>query len=773
MVKAVFIALLMLSALAQDDAADADKEDDEEGEEEEGPIMIDGFTEEEFNTLEAGGEQFEFQADVARVMDIIINSLYTNKEIFLRETISNASDALDKIRYMAITDPEVLGDGENRNLEVKVEFDEENKTISITDRGVAMTKSELIKNLGTVASSGTLKFAEALASGGDINLIGQFGVGFYSNFLVAEKITVTSKSNDDDQHVWVSTAGNTFSVIKDPRGNTLGRGTRVTLHLKQDAYEYVNQKKLKEILTKYSEFVNYPIYLLVEKDVSREVPLTDDELEARAEGDEKDTKVIKEKVWEWEQVNENQPIWLRDRDEIEEEEYSGFYKSISKDSRDPMSYIHFTAEGELDFTALLYIPSQAPYDMFQNYYGKGAPVKLYVRRVLITENFEELVPRFLNFIRGVVDSNDLPLNVSRENLQQKKILKLISKKITRKILQELKELAEEDLYEDDEEEDEDYEEEEEVQGTGGESRYIQFYKQFGKNLKLGLMDDPANKGKISKLLRFFSSASLEDYTSFDDYIARMKVGQEDIYWIAGEDKYKLKESPIIQQLSDRGYEVLILDDSIDEYTMNTIPEYEKHKLQNVSKNDWSPPWDEDDLARLKEKKIKEMYDPMIDWWKQQIQGKVQNIVLSKKLVDEICIITTADSGNSANLERLNKAQAFASSSKSDSGNNAQKTLEINPGHPVMKRLMSWAVSIPNDEVAKNIAMTLYDMALLNSGFVIGDPIAMYKRVQALLFMDMDLDPKEPVEDPELDISEEDYEDEEDEEEEESLDDTGV
>jgi heat shock protein beta len=238
-------------------------------------------------------------------MDIIINSLYTNKEIFLRETISNASDALDKIRYMAITDPEVLGDGENRNLEVKVEFDEEAKTISVTDRGVAMTKSELIKNLGTVASSGTLKFAEALASGGDINLIGQFGVGFYSNFLVAEKITVTSKSNDDDQHVWVSTAGNTFSVIKDPRGNTLGRGTRVTLHLKQDAYEYVNQKKLKEILTKYSEFVNYPIYLLVEKDVSREVPLTDDELEARKESDDKDTKVIKEKVWEWEQVNEN------------------------------------------------------------------------------------------------------------------------------------------------------------------------------------------------------------------------------------------------------------------------------------------------------------------------------------------------------------------------------------------------------------------------------------------------------------------------------------
>merc|ERR1712038_276931 len=208
----------------------------------------------------------------------------------------------------------------------------------------------------------------------------------------------------------------------------------------------------------------------------------------------------------------------------------------------------------------------------------------------------------------------------------------------------------------------------------------------------------------------------------------MKVGQEDIYWIAGEDKYKLKESPIIQQLSDRGYEVLLLDDSIDEYTMNTIPEYEKHKLTNASKNDWSPPWDEDDLTRLKEKKIKEMYDPMIDWWKQQITGKVDNIVLSKKLVDEICVITTADSGNSANLERLNKAQAFASSSKGDSSNNAQKTLEINPGHPVMKRLMSWAVSIPNDEVAKNIAMTLYDMALLNSGFVISDSIAMYKRV---------------------------------------------
>jgi heat shock protein beta len=263
--------------------------------------------------------------------------------------------------------------------------------------------------------------------------------------------------------------------------------------------------------------VNYPIYLLVEKDVSREVPLTEEELEARTASDDKTTKVIKEKVWEWEQVNENQPIWLRERDEIEEEEYEGFYKSLSKDSRPPMSYIHFTAEGELDFTSLLYIPSQAPYDMFQNSYGKGAPVRLYVRRVLITDNFEDLVPRFLNFVRGVVDSNDLPLNVSRENLQQKKILKLISKKITRKILQELKDMAEEDLYEEEDEWEED-------SGKPKESRYIQFYKQFGKNLKLGLMDDPANKTKIAKLLRFYSTNNIEELTSFDDYIARMKVG---------------------------------------------------------------------------------------------------------------------------------------------------------------------------------------------------------------------------------------------------------
>jgi heat shock protein beta len=383
-------------------------------------------------SLEANKEAYDFNADVSRLMDIIINSLYTKKDVYIRELISNASDALDKARFISVSHPEFLG--YTTELEVKIDFNEKDKTISITDTGVGMTKAELIKNLGTVAKSGTTAFLESMGQNGEqMGLIGQFGVGFYSAFLVANKVTVTSKSNDDEQHIWTSTADAKFDVVKDPRGDTLGRGTRVTLHLKDDALEYLEQDKIKNLVKKYSEFINYPIYLYLSKEVHKEVPIDtprkesekisfdDDGMEIQDEGEEDPfddsapkTKTVTEQEWHWDLINEIKAIWMREKGEISEEEYNGFYRTITRDAEDPLAYSHFSAEGEIEFKAIIYIPSSAPFDMYDNYYGSKSSLKLYVRRVLISEDFEELMPKYLNFVKGVVDSDDLPLNVSRE-----------------------------------------------------------------------------------------------------------------------------------------------------------------------------------------------------------------------------------------------------------------------------------------------------------------------------------------------------------------------
>ena len=515
------------------------------------------FDEAQQAEVEANKESFSFNADVSRLMDIIINSLYTKKEVFIRELVSNASDALDKVRFISVQDPDYLGN--TPELEIKIDFDYEAKTISITDTGVGMTKAELVKNLGTVAKSGTTAFLEAMGQGENMSLIGQFGVGFYSAFLVANKVVVTSKSNDDEQHIWTSTADSKFFLTKDPRGDTLGRGTRVTLHLKDDAVEFVEQDKIKNLVKKYSEFINYPISLYLSKDVKERVPvdtpepnavkitqfdadgneiIEDDiiEEEEKPEGEEDDLvitdegedeaeeekepeyKTITTQVWEWSLINEIKAIWTRDKDEITEEEYNNFYKTITKDPEDPLTYTHFKAEGEIEFKSILYIPASAPFDLFENYYGRSAALKLYVRRVLITEEFEDLMPKYLNFIKGVVDSDDLPLNVSREQLQQLKMIKVMSKKLVRKAIEMVRKLAEEedeeyeddeDDYEEAEEEAEEEEDQEEAEGEegdeeeeeDGEDKYEIFWKNFGKNIKLGVIEDSSNRLKLAKLLR--------------------------------------------------------------------------------------------------------------------------------------------------------------------------------------------------------------------------------------------------------------------------------
>merc|ERR1712115_501050 len=441
----------------------------------------------------------EFQAEVSRLMDIIINSLYTDKQVFIRELISNAADALEKARFHSVQDESFLGDV--KDMEVKIEHDPDAKTLSIIDTGIGMSKADLINNLGTVAKSGTTNFLEAMAEGSDANLIGQFGVGFYSAFLVADKVSVTSKRNDDPvQHVWESSADASFTVVDDPRGNTLGRGTRVTLHLKEDAHDYLSEDKLKETAKKYSQFIQFPIYVKVKKEVDADTEEDDDDdkddddeeekkddVETKDDDDkeeeEEEKKPKKKTVYEWEQVNTQKAIWLRAKEDVTEEEYNDFYKSISKDYLDPLAYTHFNAEGEIEFKSILFLPKKAPFDMMDNYWTKRSEVKLYVRRVLVAEKFEELLPRYLNFVRGVVDSDDLPLNVSREQLQQNKIMKVISKKLVRKVLELMKKLAKEGDGDDEDEEKDEEEEKEESESKDDESTWAKFYKEFNKNLK--------------------------------------------------------------------------------------------------------------------------------------------------------------------------------------------------------------------------------------------------------------------------------------------------
>jgi len=740
---------------------------------------LDGsFTADQKAILEDTAEKHEFQAEVNRLMDIIINSLYTDKSVFLRELISNAADALEKARFVSVQDETFLG--EFKDLEVKLEFDPEEKTLSIIDTGIGMTKSDLINNLGTVAKSGTTNFLEALSEGSDANLIGQFGVGFYSAFLVADKVTVISKNNEDDtQNVWESTADASFTVAEDPRGATLGRGTKVMLHLKEDAHEYLSEDKLKEMSKRFSQFIQFPIYISTKKEIEAEdLDDEDDDLDDEdddeedevdvSDEDEKEEKEAKKPskqvVYEWEQVNTQKAVWLRSKEDVTEEEYVEFYKSISKDYLEPLAYTHFSAEGEIEFKSILFVPKKAPFDMMDNYWTKKSEIKLYVRRVLVAEKFEDLLPRYLNFIRGVVDSDDLPLNVAREALQQNKIMKVISKKLVRKSLELLKKLAkssetdedEEDEEKTDEEDEED--EEDKAEKKEEETDFDKFYKEFGKNLKMGCYEDDSNRSKLAKLLRFFSTGSQEKGISLDAYLDRMQENQESIYYMSGDSLDIMQKSPTLQIFAKKELEVLLLDDHLDEPCIQKLADFEGKKFVSIQKADVK--LDETDEEKKNFGKLKEMFKPLTDYMKDTLTEftekgemkdsgvKVDKIEISKRLVDAPVVVVTSQWGYSAQQEKIMRAQAFQNKEQMATMS-GRKVLEVNPYHPVIYNLFEKIQADKDDEKAKFTVQMLWQAALLEGGYEISDPSALVKRVYGLMSAELGVDADAPLREIEL------------------------
>ncbi|CAE8641442.1 unnamed protein product [Polarella glacialis] len=766
-------ALCLGSVVRAEDAVEASSEK-----------VVDGFTETERSKMTDGSEKHEFQAEVSRLMDIIINSLYTDKNVFLRELISNAADALEKARFHSVQDETFLGDF--KDLEIKIEHDADAKTISIVDTGVGMSKADLINNLGTVAKSGTTNFLEAMAEGGDANLIGQFGVGFYSAFLVADKVSVTSKCNDDPvQHVWESSADASFTVVDDPRGNTLGRGSRVTLHLKEDAHDYLSEDKLKEGCKKYSQFIQFPIYVKVKKEVDVDAEEDDDdddkeddeekkddvETKDEEEKEEKvDKKPTKKTVHEWEQVNTQKAVWLRAKEDITEEEYNEFYKSISKDYLDPLAYTHFNAEGEIEFKSILYLPKKAPFDMMDNYWQKRSEVKLFVRRVLVAEKFDELLPRYLNFVRGVVDSDDLPLNVSREQLQQNKIMKVISKKLVRKVLELMKKLAkdEESGGDDDEEKEEGDETEVKKESKDEEGTWTKFWKEFNKNLKMGCYEDDSNRSKLSKLLRYYTTKSDGKEISLDKYLDRMQESQESIYYMSGDSLDVMKKAPALQIFMKKDIEVLMLSDHLDEPCLQKLADYEGKKFVSIQKADVK--LDESEEEKKRFAKVKDMYKPLTDWWKKKLTDlteggamkdagvKIEKVEISKRLTSSPVVVVTSQFGYSAQQEKVMKSQAFQNKDQL-SMLAGRKTLEINPNHAVIQDLLAKVKASESDESAGNSAEMLFQTALIESGYEIADTSALVTRIYRLMSKDLGVDPDAPLK--EVEVPEEEEEAEED------------